>query len=321
MRKHAWLLTNLAICAAMVAAGYGVVVYRQNILDWWTLRSYTPPANIVQIADQNTMVGRGRDLFYVSKPQVEDSEAFNLHCSHTGEKTVVLGCYTAQRIYVYNVTDPRLEGVKQVTAAHEMLHAAYERLDPGAKADVDAMLEAQLPKVTDDRLKGLIEIYNKTEPGELLNEMHSILGTEYGNLSPELEMYYKQYFGDRSRVVIYATTYQAAFAASQAKIKQLETQLDTLKQQVDANTEELNRQKAELDTASAQLNAQRTSNPAAYNQAVPGYNARARAYNNLVISTRALIEQYNVLVIDHNNEAAAQNGLYHSLDSHYQTVN
>ena len=321
MRKHAWLLTNLVICAAMVAAGYGVVVYRQNILDWWTLRGYTPPANIAQIADQVTMAGRGRDLFYVSRPQIEDSEAFNQHCSHTGEKTVILGCYTGQKIYVYNVTDPRLEGVKQVTAAHEMLHAAYERLDAGTKANVNAMLEAQLPKVTDERLKGLIDIYNKSEPGELLNEMHSILGTEYSNLSPELEIYYKQYFGDRSKVVIYATTYQAAFTASQAKITQLAMQLEALKKQIDANTDELNRQKAELDAQGEQLNSLRSSDPAAYNRAVPAYNTKARAYNSLVVATRALIEQYNVLVIDHNNEAAAQNGLYHSLDSHYQTVN
>jgi uncharacterized protein YukE len=321
VRKHAWLLINLAICAAMVAAGYGVVVYRQNILDWWTLRGYTPPANIVQIADQDTMVGRGRDLFYVSQPQIEGSEAFNQHCSRTGEKTVVLGCYFAQRIYVYDVTDPRLEGVKQVTAAHEMLHAAYERLDAGEKSRVNAMLQAQLPHVTDDRLKGLIAIYSESEPGELLNEMHSILGTEYSNLSPELEVYYKQYFSDRSKVVVYATTYQAAFTASQAKITQLQTQLDALKKQIDANTDQLNQQKAELDAESAQLNTLRGSNPAAYNQVVPSYNARARAYNNLVVVTRNLIEQYNALVTEHNNEAAAQNGLYHSLDSRYQTVN
>jgi len=47
----------------------------------------------------------------------------------------------------------------------------------------------------------------------------------------------------------------------------------------------------------------------------------AAAYNQLVIATRGLIDHYNSLVVEHNGEAAAQNSLYNSLDSHYQTVN
>lgn len=321
MRKHAWLITNFVLAAMLVGAGYVVVVYRQSILDWWTLRSYTAPVNIKQLADEDTMVGWGRDLFYVSEPQVEDSSTFNMNCSHTGEKTIVLGCYTAQRIYVYNVIDPRLNGVKQVTAAHEMLHAAYQRLDDGIKNQVDAWITAELPKVTDQRLKALIALYNKNEPGELLNEMHSILGTEYGNLSPELENYYKQYFSDRSKIVGYANAYQSVFTASQSRIDQLETQLNRLKQQIDANTDEINQQRASLNSQNAQLNAMRQSDPETYNRQVPSYNTQVQAYNNLVVETRNLIDQYNQLVTEHNNEATAQNSLYQSLDSHYQTVN
>jgi hypothetical protein len=260
-------------------------------------------------------------MFYVSRPKIEDGQDFNSHCSKTGEKTVVLGCYTAQKIYVYHVTDSRLNGVVQVTAAHEMLHAAYERLNDTAKADVNKMLEAELPKVTDERLKGLIDLYNKTEPGELLNEMHSILGTEYGNLTPELETYYKQYFTDRSKVVGFANGYQAVFFASQQKITALAGQLDALKGQIDTNTQLLAQQKATLDADAAELARLRSSDTAAYNRAVPPYNAKVVAYNNLVYATRKLIDQFNALVAEHNNEAAAQNSLYNSLDSHYQTVN
>lgn len=321
MRKHAWLITNFVLAAVLVGAGYLVVMYRQSILDWWTLRSYTPPANIAQIADQDTMIGWGRDLFYVSQPQIENSDSFNMHCSHTGERTIVLGCYTGERIYVYNVTDPRLSGVQQVTAAHEMLHAAYQRLDDGTKNQVNAWLTAELPKVTDERLKELIALYNKNEPGELLNEMHSILGTEYANLSPELENYYKQYFSDRSKIVSYSNAYESIFTASQNKISQLEDQLNALKQQIDANTQEIDQQHAALTAQNAQLNSLRQSDPAEYNREVPVYNTQVQAYNNLVIQTRSMIDQYNQLVTEHNNEATAQNSLYQSLNSHYQTVN
>ena len=321
MRKHAWLLINLALTAALVGAGYFVVVFRQDIQDWWALRSYSPPAEVVALADETAMVGHGRDMFYVSQPKVEDGEAFNLHCSHTGEKTVVLGCYTAQKIYLYNVTDVRLDGVVEVTAAHEMLHAVYDRLDDDKKRTVNMLIEAELPKVADERLRGLIDLYAQTEPGEKLNEMHSILGTEYANLSPELETYYKQYFSDRTKVVALAQKYQGAFAASQARIADISGRLQGLKTQIDANTEQLNQQKAEIDAEAQRLNQLRGSDTAAYNQAVPAYNAKARAYNNLVVATRQLITEYNQLVIEHNSEAAAQNSLYRSLDSHYQTVN
>ncbi|HVI69637.1 MAG TPA: hypothetical protein VM581_04215 [Magnetospirillaceae bacterium] len=321
MRKHAWLLTNLALLLVTAGAGFFVITYRQDIQDWWALRQYEAPADIKQIADETTMIGRGRDLFYVSQPQVEASQDFNMHCSRTGEKTVVLGCYTAQRIYLYDVTDARLYGVKQVTAAHEMLHAAYERMNDGDKAKLDTMLEAELTRVTDARLKELIALYAKTEPGEKLNEMHSILGTEYGNLSPDLEKYYKQYFTDRSKVVDFANQYRGTFEASQAKIAQLEAQIEALKKQIDTNTGLLNQQKAEIDADVARLNTLRATDVNEYNKAVPGYNAKASAYNKLVLATRGIIDHYNALVVEHNSEAAAQNSLYNSLDSHYQTVN
>lgn len=321
MRRHAWLLINLLLTAALVGAGYFVVVFKQDIQDWWALRNYTPAANVVQLADATTMVSHGRDMFYVSQPRVENSDAFNLHCRNTGEKTVVLGCYLGQQIYLYNVTDTRLAGVVEVTAAHEMLHAVYERLDSTEKTHVNALIEAELPKVTDERLKSLIELYAQTEPGQKLNEMHSILGTEYAGLSPELEAYYKQYFSDRGKVVALAQQYQGAFAASQARIADMSGRLEELKRKIDANSESLAKQKTELDAEGERLNSMRASDPASYNKSVPNYNAKARAYNNLVVATRSLIDEYNQLVVEHNNEAAAQNSLYRSLDSHYQTVN
>lgn len=320
MRKHAWLLTNLALLLATVGAGYFVVVYRQDIQDWWSLRQYQAPADIQKIADETTMVARGRDLFYVSQPQVEDREAFNMHCSRKGEKTIILGCYSAQRIYLYNVTDPRLYGVEQVTAAHEMLHAAYERMNSTDKTALNALLEAELPRVTDERLQSLIALYAETEPGEKLNEMHSILGTEYGNLSPDLERYYQRYFSDRSKVVELANQYKGTFEASQAKIAQLEAQLAEIKQQIDTNTQVLTTKKAEIEAEVTRLNSLRSTNTTEYNKAVPAYYAMVAAHNRLVVDTRALIDQYNQLVMERNSEATAQNSLYNNLDSHYQTV-
>lgn len=322
MQRKIWALINLGVGLLAVAAAYLVIVHRQDILDWWTLRSYSPPAAVQQLAEQDTMAGRGRDMFYVSAPSIDPSATFNQHCSSDGEKTIVLGCYTSdQHIYLYDVTDPRLNGVIQVTAAHEMLHAAYQRLDTTAKAQVDSWVQADVDrlKTTDDHLQSLITLYQQSEKGQVLNEMHSILGTEYANLSPQLENYYKQYFTDRSKVVGFANQYKAAFTAAQADIKKLEQQLNALKPQIDALTADVEQRKTELDQQTAELNSLR-NDPAAYNAQVPSYNASVNAYNALVMQLKNLIAQYNSIVQQHNNEAAAQNDLYHSLDSHYQTV-
>lgn len=313
-------LGNLIVTLLIIAAGIWAVYNRQGILDWWRLQSYKPTEQVVKLADSTSMVGRGRELFYVSEPAIEGRDSFNIHCTNHNEQSIVLGCYRAQQIYLFDVTDERLAGVEEVTAAHEMLHAAYERLSNDEKQRVNAMLDPQIKALADPRLLNLIKLYNKQEPGQLYNEMHSILGTEYRELSAELENYYKQYFSDRLKVVSYSERYEAVFTASQERIAGLDARLDELKKGIEANNAALETRQRELERDSDRLNALRQSNPEQYNQAVPGYNAQVREFNALVNQTKQLIDEFNALVEQRNKEAAAQNDLYHQLDSRYQSV-
>lgn len=320
--KFGWGIFNLLLIVAIGLGGWWVYFHHQDIVDWWRLQHYTPSAAVAQLANDDTMVGQGRNMFYASNPQIEDRSAFNANCGASlNEQGSVLGCYTRQNIYIFDVNDPRLPGVQQVTAAHETLHAAYERLDGATKARVDTLLQAELDKRTNDTdLQQAIALYNKTEPGELLNEMHSILGTEYSVLSPELEQYYQQYFSNRAKIVAYAKTYKSVFSASRARITMYQSRLDTLKQQIDSNTSQLNERIGEITTQSAQLEALRSSDPKTYNQQVPGFNAKVVAYNQLAATTQNLINQYNAIVVQYKNEIALQTDLTHSLDSKYQPV-
>lgn len=297
------------------------VLHRQDIIDWWRLQNFHPQADIIQLADEDTMIGRGRDLFYASRPEIDDRVIFNQECVGTGEKSLVLGCYKAQKIYVYNVADRQLDGVKEVTAAHEMLHAAYERLSSSEKNQVNAMLDPIIKNMTDQRILGLIQLYNAQEPGELYNEMHSVLATEYRDLSPELEQYYKKYFTDRGKIVSFSEHYEAVFSASKARIADMDARLAGLKAKIDLANDQLAAQEQSLSQAASQLNELRAAdNIEAYNAGVPPYNAQVRQFNNLVASTRALITEYNSLVDQRNKEAASQNSLYQSLDSRYQPI-
>ena len=312
---------NVAISFALIAGTVWVALHRQDVVDWWRLRSYQPSAAVLRLANDDGLVGKGRQLFYASDPAIDDKATFNTSCPNSDEQSLVLGCYKAQRIYIYDVQDARLHGVREVTAAHEMLHAVYDRLGADDKKHVNDLVAAQLKTVTDDRILKLIDLYNQQEPGELYNEMHSILGTEYANLSPELETYYKQYFSDRKKVVNYAQEYEAIFAASKVHIAQYDQKLGQLKAGVEANNTALEQKQRDLQTALAQLNQLRAANNIeTYNQAVPAYNDSVHEFNDLVATNKSLINQYNDLVAQRNQEVTAQNGLYQSLDSRYQTM-
>lgn len=319
-RKVLWGAVNLVVSIGVILVTLWVVLHRQEVVDWWRLRSYQPSAQIAQLADSTTMTGQGRDLFYASDPQVEDRDTFNSHCRNTGEESIVLGCYVGQRIYLYSVSDARLSGVKEVTAAHEMLHAAYERMGKNEKEQLNAKLKPQIESIKDARLLALIKIYEKQEPGELYNEMHSILGTESKDLSANLEEYYRAYFTDRHKVVAYSENYERVFHESKDRIATYDSQLQTLRAQIDTNNAALSTQQKALAQESARLNDLRAQNPEQYNTAVPAYNTSVRQFNSMVAETRSLVSQYNTIVTTRNKEAAAQNDLYQSLDSRYQTV-
>ncbi len=317
-------VSNVLLSVALIAVAVVVATHYRQIYDWYRLRDYQPPAEVVQLADQTTMTPDTRRLFYVNRPLVDDKANFNKHCPSGGnEQTIVLGCYIGGEngIYLYNVSDPELKGVVQVTAAHEVLHAIYERLGRSEKNKVNAMLEDYYNNdLHDERLIKVFESYKKSEPNELVNEMHSIFGTEIGSLPAGLEDYYKQYFTDRSKIVAYADAYQGAFTRRREQVKAYDTQLTALKSQIEANEKQLEQQTATLTQQKAELDSQLAQkNYTAYNALVNEYNATVRSYNNLVNSTQALINQYNDIVKTRNELALEEQDLFKAIDSRLQT--
>src|SRR5690606_3442881 len=108
---------------------------------------------------------------------------------------IVLGCFVeGQGIYLYNVSDERLDGVKEVTAAHEVLHAGYSRLSSRDKARINHLLDQAFQANNDERIKETVETYRKRDPSIVSNELHSILATEARELPSELEEHYRRYF-------------------------------------------------------------------------------------------------------------------------------
>ena len=314
------LLGSVLLLVAVFTAAGLVWTNRYNLYDWSRLQSYNAPPEIAALATDSGMDSYGRRLFYVNEPKLSDRSTFNSECKST-EQTIVLGCYTGTNIYVFKVDDPKLQGVEEVTAAHEMLHAAYQRLSAKEKERINKLLNEAYKRINDPRLTEVMASYQKTEPGEQDNELHSILGTEYANLGPDLETYYKKYFADRSKVVALASAYKKVFQDIESKVEQYDAELSLRKSEIARRENDLSTLEQSLASQKKQMDQLLASGQTrSYNAQVPTYNARVNEYNADVAEVKTLIDEYNALVETRNSLALQQQGLAQSLDSRVDTI-
>lgn len=306
-----WVLLTIVIGMGV----FGLANF-QAISDYFRLRGYDPPKRIEKLADDTTMLDSTRRIFYVNHPKLSDKAEFNAEC-RTTEQSIILGCYVANKgIFLLDVEEPKLSGVIEVTAAHEVLHAHYDRLSSSEREKVDRMTADFFENVTNERIKKTVESYREKDSSIVPNELHSILATEVRDLSPELEEYYKKYFNDRAKLVEFSEQYEKAFIDLEnqaesigARLSSLKTQIDANRSQIDALSAELNQEKAELD---ALLDSGQVEE---YNNSVSGFNRRVASYNSLINQTRQLINQYNDLVAEQNSLVLQQQELNEAIDS------
>ncbi len=321
MRSHK--VINLVLVVCLVAIPVVGWWQRNAIYDWWRLHGYSAPAAVVNLATQDTMSSYSRHLFYVNRPQlVSDSATFRADCTVT-EQTIVLGCYHPLQdgIFVYNVSDTRLAGVQEVTAAHEMLHAAYDRLSAKDKSYINGLLNDYYSHdLHDQRILDTINAYKKTEPKDVVNEMHSIFATEIANLPAPLENYYKRYFADRAVVVAFSQNYENEFTSRSTRATQYENQLNDLKAKISAEENDLRAQLTRINAEQANLDSLKASNQISqYNARVAGYNASVDAYNAGIAGYKRDINNYNALVEQYNAIAGELKQLYGAIDTRLQT--
>lgn len=316
MKNFVRLVLPLIVLAASI---YGIV-QRQQILDYFALLNYTPSQRIVGLADQTGFQDTTRRVFYINSPELNDKPSFRTNCPAT-EQSIVLGCYIQRDgIYLLDVTDPRLDGVIQVTAAHEVLHAEYDRLSSSERKKVDAITSSFFASLNDERIKRTIEQYRAKDPSVVPNELHSILATEVRNLSPELEAYYGKYFKNRSSIVDLSEKYEQTFVELTNQVEQYDIRLKELKTIIDSNQVEIEGQSTEVERRKAQLDTLINSGRTAeYNAAVPGFNAEVNSYNALINSTKGLIAEYNSTVEKRNSIATTEQELVEAINSNAAT--
>jgi hypothetical protein len=309
LKRH---LRNIIIVAVAIVG----FKYTQDLQDWVKLLRYQPPQQIARLATVTSMTDTGKRLFYVNNPQIEARKSANNLCKST-EQTLVLGCYvTGKGIFLQSVPDPRLEGVMEVTAAHEMLHAAYDRLSMFEQNQLNLKLQSAFAQVKSRRISDLIGVYDAQDPRSVNTELHSILGTEVRDLSPDLEEHYRLYFANRSAIVTLSEHYEGVFTSIRDKAKSLNQQLASRKLTMAQLGQQVDREAATIELERAQLKNQIAANPQADNNIlVVRFNQRVESYNQLVSELKQQTDTYNQIVTEHNSLALEEKSLVESLQN------
>jgi hypothetical protein len=312
----------VAIIATILCIALAAVLFlnRQYVVDQLTVWQYKPSAEIATLASRAGMSDDGKFFFYASQPVVEGAQNFNKQCGRTEASTAILGCYNGRNIYVYNVTDSRLDGIREVTAAHEMLHAAYARLNDTDKARINTLLEAEYAKLKDDKqFAERMAFYARTEPGERDNELHSVIGTEVGSLNPELEAHYKKYFADRSKVVALHARYASVFADLQNQSNSLSQQLTQLGDKIEKESvvynKDVNQLNQDIEAFNATASGGGFSSQASFESARAKLVARASLLDAERESINGDVTQYGTLRQELTNVASQSDALNRSIDS------
>lgn len=317
--SRGWVVP-IMVTVISLAVTLTFVLFGGFVIDNFNYFSYRPDGTIESFVTSAGMSDKGKFFFYASQPTLENAEGFNMKCGRVEAQTAILGCYAGQKIHIYDVNDTRLTGIRETTAAHEMLHAAYGRLGPKDKQGVNRLLGAELDRLSADKdFVSRMDFYDRTEPGEKFNELHSIIGTEIGTINPVLETYYKRYFTDRSKVVALHTRYKSVFDELKARADELIRRLAVIDAVIKSDKTTYNGEAAALEKDIADFNAKAASGGFGSQAEFSAERRRLVAWvdrlESLKTKINSSVQEYNRLVSELNGISTQTKDLNKSIDS------
>lgn len=281
--------------------------HRQEISDHFAAQRFTASAEITDLAASLQLTDAGTRIFFASSPTLDASQQFNAQCSQVdhSEEGHVLGCFTSGEIHLFKVTDERLNGIVEVTAAHELLHAAFSRLGTEERKDLSERLLATFEELsaTDETLARRMDVYSGLSETAFANELHSVLGTEVRELPEWLEAHYAQWFRDRSVIVDYFDSYHHVFTELRERADQLQAQLEAMRADIEGRSAAYDAEVATFNSEWAAFIARNdafefSDDPAEFYAIRDGFESRRTVLNAQLASLNADIESYEALRVE-----------------------
>ena len=280
---------------------------------------YALTGDLSTITNSLKLTDRANLILRAAHPALQEKEDFNRNCNSHSQEIYVLGCYREDqdRLYVYNVNSSEIPGVREVTTAHEMLHAAYHRLLFWEKLDLKDQLQSvydHLPAGSD--LRTSMQNYH---PDEFYDELHSRIGTEVKDLPAPLERYYQRYFTDRQLIVKFNEQYHNVFTELQRQTDRLKESIEAKKQSIENKTKEYQTQKQQLNEVISDFNSRAArgdfSSQSDFNTKRQFIVSRIDTLNREYDQLKQTIEELNSEIAKYNQSIYHNNELIDQINS------
>jgi hypothetical protein len=297
----------------LVAAGWAVL-NRQYVLDLINYNLYKPNSMIVSFAEKSSMNDEGKFLFYSAQPSLAERDDFNKSCpNHSGGALAILGCYDGQKIYIYNISNPKLDGIRQETAAYEMLHAAYKRITGEDKTKLDSLIEAEYKNQATSDTEAAVTYFAKYEPNDRDNELFSVIATQFSTINPQLESYYSRFFTNRQTLVALYDSYSSVFTGLKSQSDDLYNEITTLGKQITTDKASYNQESIQLQSDITTFNQQARSGTMTQYE----YNTSRSSLETRIAQLSSDRQAVNEKITTYNNELSQ----YQALSLQVKTLN
>lgn len=318
-KKRFWTpgMVALTVVCALIVAAWFWLMERQIPQDWVASWGYAPTEEVAELEEALDLTWRGQLIWAAANPTLEEAEAFNEYCDSHDAEVSVLGCYAPDedKIYIYAIQDEELKDANKSTAAHELLHAAWDRLSEGEQKEITGWLD-ELYESDQEWFAVELESY---EDEEWTEEMYTRAATKRRELPAELEEHYGKYFEDRAQVVQYYENYQEPLDELNAELDERWAELDELDVAIE-------RERAEYEAAVEEYNGRVerfnacADTPGCFNETTFAWQrqqltAEGDELDAWQEALNGRIRDYNQKLAEYNERAAVLEGLYRRMNS------
>lgn len=312
------LLFTLVVLGVVVFVAANFVDF-SAVSDTFAGLNYHPSEEMSVLIERDNLTKTGMRILRASRPELLEASEFNTKCySGVERENSVLGCYANNdAIYLYDIQNEELNGIKETVLAHELLHAIWHRMGISERR----ALYEDIDKVYDAHTDELGQHMTGYRDDEHYDELHSVIGTQISSdqLPDSLRKHYAKYFNEQSKIVSYYNAYNGKFQKLEQRAKELSEKIDANREEIDRLTNDYETESADLLKNIQSFNARAEnggfSDSASFfaerNELVYRQNKLSEDFENL----NSLIDETNELIGEYNNSVIEVGNLYDSVNS------
>lgn len=308
-----------AVCLLVVATCVLFAIFgldRTALIDNIIGANFTPSSELSELSSRISLTKVGTRILRATHPELQAAEDFNQNCSATRAEASVLGCYFNGRIYIYDIKNEELTGIKESILAHELLHAVWARTSSTERDILKSALDATYQE-NQATLSTHMKNYDRDE---YYDELHSLIGTQLSSstLPESLKAHYAQIFLDQEKIVTYFNDYNQKFTALRARLEALSAEITKNRARIAELKATYEDVLSRLDQDISDFNALAGSGSltaAAFDSRRAALLARQSALEDQYAQLSGLVVATNQLIDEYNQSAASANALSESINS------